>query len=112
MGGVPRYVTALQSQGEMRELPSWSALGLSISSVQGPVLEGPPMWPTGSPRMVEDLKSPGDGRKLSGLMLQEGVILSIFVHHHPLPGTLEPSTVPAHGEVQSGGGPGPNKTRR
>lgn len=33
-------------------------------------------------------------------MLQEGIILSIFVHRHLLPGPLGPGAVPAHGEVQ------------
>lgn len=38
--------------------------------------------------MVGDLKwnHTRRGRKPSGLMLREGNILSIFVHHHLLPG--------------------------
>lgn len=76
-------------------LDSELSVGTSCQRVFPCGLQGVPgWWGTQSPT------TQGEGRKPSGLMLQEGITLSILVHHQPLPGTLEPIAVPAWGEVQ------------
>lgn len=77
--------------------PSWSALSLSVDLSAGTAFsEGHSRWSTRRPRMVRD-------QKPSGLVLQEGRLLSIFCSSSPLPSTPEPSAVSSTWEMQQDG---------